>query len=56
MSLSITIFLLHTISAGGPLEMKMNEESEKKPIEPHRAVIHDGDNKELEEDIKWLMT
>lgn len=55
MSLSITIFLLHTLGEGGPLEMKATEEAERKPIEPHRAVIHDGEDKELEEDIRWLM-
>ena len=56
MSLSITIFLLHTLGEGGPLEMKGNEEAERRPVEPHRTVVHDGEDRELEEDIRWLMT
>lgn len=55
MSLSITVFLLHTLGAGGPMEMRASEESEQRVPEPHRAVIHDGNDQELEEDLRWLM-
>ena len=55
MSLSITVFLLHTLGGNLPLEMKSNEEQERKPPEPLRAVIYDSVDKQLEEDIRWLM-
>jgi hypothetical protein len=55
MSLSITVFLLHTLGEGGPMEMKASEEHEQKIPEPMRAVVHDGQDKQLEEDIRWLM-
>jgi len=55
MSLSIAVFLLHTVGEGAPMEMLSNEEHERKPLMPERAFIHDGENKKLEEDITWLM-
>ena len=55
MSLSIAVFLLHTLGEGGPMEMLASEEQEKKPLEPFRSVVHDSENKKLEEDIRWLM-
>ena len=55
MSLASTIFLLHTLADGSPLEMKQNNtEKERKPLEPMRTTIHDGFDRELEEDMKWL--
>ena len=56
MSLSITVFLLHTLGEGGPMEMGKGEESEKKIPEPMRAVVHDGNDQKLEEDLRWLMS
>jgi len=56
MSLSSSVFLLHILGEGGPLEMLHTEETERKPLEPARAVVHDGNNNELEEDLKWLMS
>jgi len=55
MSLAITVFLLHTLGEGGPMEMLGSEEHERKPLEPQRTFIHDGENRKLEEDIQWLM-
>jgi len=55
MSLSSSVFLLHTLRGSGPLEMKTNAEVESKPLEPFRTVITDGMDQELEEDIRWLM-
>ena len=56
MSLSITVFLLHTIAGSGPLEMKTNnEESNIRLPEPLRTTVHDGNDIELEEDLRWLM-
>ena len=56
MSLASTIFLLHTLADGTPLEMTQNNtEKERKPLEPFRSVVHDNDNNKLEEDIRWLM-
>jgi len=55
MSLSIAVFLLHTLGEGGPMEMLASEEHERKPLEPFRTVIHDGENREYEEDVRWLM-
>ena len=56
MSLSISIFLLHTLAGSGPLEMKDSlEEQERRPPEPMRSTVHDAVNQELEEDIRWLM-
>ena len=55
MSLSIAVFLLHTLGEGGPMEMLASKEHEKKPLEPFRSVVHDGENKKYEEDIRWLM-
>jgi len=55
MSLSITVFLLHTLADNMPLEMKTNEETERKVPEPLRAVVYDGVDKQLEEDLRWLM-
>ena len=56
MSLSITVFLLHTLGEGGPMEMGKGEEAEKKIPEPLRAVVHDGNDQQLEEDLRWLMS
>ena len=58
MSLASTIFLLHTLADGSPLEMKQNNtEKERKPLEPYEnCTIHDNDSIiELEEDLRWLM-
>jgi hypothetical protein len=55
MSLSITVFLLHTLGESGPMELKASEEHEQKIPEPMRAVVHDGHDKQLEEDLRWLM-
>ena len=57
MSLSITVFLLHTLAGSGPLEMldDIPEEQKLKPPEPLRSVIHDSFDRELEEDLRWLM-
>lgn len=56
MSLSIAVFLMHILSDSNPLEMVANEEFERKPLEPKRAVLHDSENRELEEDMKWLIS
>ena len=56
MSLSISVFLMHILSDSNPLEMASNEEFERKPLEPKRAVLHDSENRELEEDMRWLMS
>ena len=55
MSLSITVFLLHILAGSGPLEMEGSEETERRPPEPMRTTVHDGFDRELEEDIRWLM-
>ena len=55
MSLATTAFLLHTLRGSGPLEMKSSDETEIKPLEPFRSVVHDAENQKLEEDIRWLM-
>ena len=55
MSLSSSVFLLHTLRGSMPLEMKTNTEVESKPLEPFRTVITDGMDQELEEDMRWLM-
>jgi len=54
MSLAITIFLLHTLDGSGPLEIR-GEETERRPPEPLRFNLKDEFNRELEEDIRWLM-
>tara|TARA_R110002051_G_scaffold167577_1_gene238195 strand:+ start:61 stop:1599 length:1539 start_codon:yes stop_codon:yes gene_type:complete len=56
MSLSITVFLLHILAGSGPLEARVGgEETEQRLPEPMRTTIHDGFDRELEEDIRWLM-
>ena len=55
MSLASSVFLLHTLADVRPLEMAQNSEAERKPLEPFRSVVHDSENKKLEEDIRWLM-
>ena len=55
MSLSSTVFLLHTLRGNIPLEMKVNTETESKPLEPFRTTVMDGMDNKLEEDIRWLM-
>tara|TARA_R110002110_G_scaffold235312_1_gene451344 strand:+ start:1703 stop:3241 length:1539 start_codon:yes stop_codon:yes gene_type:complete len=55
MSLSSSVFLLHTLRGSMPLEMKTNTTVESKPLEPFRTVITDGMDRELEEDMRWLM-
>ena len=55
MSLSSSVFLLHTLRGSMPLEMKTNTTVESKPLEPFRTVITDGLDQELEEDMRWLM-
>lgn len=57
MSLSITVFLLHTLAGSGPLEMRdsVPDEQQNRPPEPLRSTLHDAVNQELEEDIRWLM-
>lgn len=57
MSLSITVFLLHTLAGSGPLEMRGGPEAEleSRVPEPLRSTLIDSEHKEMEEDIRWLM-
>ena len=55
MSLASSVFLLHTLADIRPLEMAQNSEAERKPLEPFRSVVHDSEDKKLEEDMRWLM-
>ena len=57
MSLSITVFLLHTLAGSGPLEMRGGPEEELagRVPEPLRSTLIDSEHKEMEEDIRWLM-
>ena len=55
MSLASSVFLLHTLADVRPLEMAQNSEAERKPLEPFRSVVHDSEDKKLEEDMRWLM-
>lgn len=56
MSLSITVFLLHTLGENGPLELAKGEEVERKALEPMRATVYDSYDKQIEEDMRWLMS
>ena len=56
MSLSITVFLLHTLGENGPMSLQKSEEAERKPLSPVRATLHTAHNDQLEEDMKWLMS